>query len=301
MTEGNVMLKDWRIVAVVVGGRSRHLEILLPYLAAQNALVDRCDLWCNTDDAQDVLYLRRKAAEAPFFRVVEACEPVDVPAPLGAQPMFGSDRLSKLDGSVHQFFRYCTDPDTIYVRFDDDICWVSSDAITNLVRFRLENRQFPIVFANTINNSICSFIHQQIGCILLNEGNCTYESNDRVGRLSGPFAELAHETFLEKLEAGQANDFLFPMWVANQYEQMSSNCICWLGQDFGYFGGEVATADETWLASVYPKELQQPNAICGTALVSHFAYSTQRRWLEENTSLLSRYKAAAGQHGPLFA
>ncbi len=295
------MFEDWRVVAVVVGGRRCHLEILLPYLAAQNTLVDRCDLWCNTDNAEDVLYLHGKAAENPFFRVMEAREPVDVPAPLGAYSLYGSDRLTSRSGSVHQFFRYCTEPDTIYIRFDDDICWVSPDAIATLIQFRLENRQFPIIFANTINNSICSYLHQQIGCIPLDEGSCTYESNDRVGRLSGSFAELAHKVFLEKLESGQVNDFLFPVWIANQYDQMSSNCICWLGQDFGYFGGEVAAADEAWLASVYPKELQQPNAICGTALVSHFAYSTQRRWLEENTSLLSRYEAIAGQHGLLSA
>lgn len=295
------MLEDWRIVAVVVGGRSRHLEILLPYLTAQNALVDRCDLWCNTDDTEDVLYMHRKAFEDQFFRVIEAREPVEVPASSGASALHSSDRLTRRPGSVYQFFRYCTEPNTIYVRFDDDICWVSPDAVANLAQFRLENRQFPIIFANTVNNSICSYIHQHIGCIPLHKGRCTYKSNDRVARLSSAFAELAHEVFLDKLETGRADDFLFPMWVANQYEQISNNCICWLGQDFGYFGGEVAAADEAWLANVYPKELQQPNAICGTALVSHFAYSTQRQWLEENTLLLSRYKAASGRHDLLSA
>jgi len=295
------MLEGWRIIAVVAGGRSRHLEILLPYLKAQNAIVDGCDLWCNTDEAEDVLHMHRRASDDPFFRVIEAIMPVEVPAPLRAYPLYSSDRLTSRSGSVHQFFRYCTEPDTIYVHFDDDICWISPDAIANLIRFRLEYRQFPIIFANTVNNSICSHIHQQIGCVPLDEGYCTYESNEQVGRLSGPFAELVHEAFLEKLEAGRANDFFFPLWVANQYQQMSTNCICWLGHDFGYFGGEVAAADETWLSSVFPKELQQPNAICGTALVSHFAYSAQRRWLEENTSLLSRYKATACWQGLLPA
>ncbi len=273
------MLNGLHVVAAVPAGRRRYLEILLPYLRAQQGVLDRCDLWCNTTDAQDVAYIRRRAASDPFFRVVEARIPID-----GIH-------------SVYHFFRSCVAPDTVYVRFDDDICWIAPDAVEQLVMFRLARPGFPLVLANTINNGICSHIHQRLGCLPMNEGFCVYDSMADMGWRSGQFANFAHETFLRKLAGGTVGDYRFSQWVALQYERISINCICWLGSDFARFSGEVEVDDEPWLTSVYPANEGQPNAICGTALVSHFAYQPQRSWLEANTDLLDRYRILAESLG----
>jgi len=269
------MMASVQVVAAVPAGRRRYLSMLLPYLRRQKGLLDRCDLWCNTTDQADIDFIRHTADADPFFRAVAPGIPVQGVA------------------SVHHFFRACVEPDTVYVRFDDDVCWVAPDAIEALVRFRLAHPQYALVVANTINNGICSHLHQRLGCLSLEEGFCTYDANGDVGWRSGAFAQFVHETFLSKITAGQAGDYLFPKWIAWQYERISINCISWLGNAFAEFGGEVDVEDEAWLTQIYPARLQRPVAICGSALVAHFAFWTQRDWLEENTGLLERYTALA--------
>lgn len=268
------MFNGLNVVAVVPAGRRRYLSILLPYLRRQKGMLDRCDLWCNTADAEDVVFIRQAAAEDPFFRVVEAAVPIDGSA------------------SVYHFFRHCVDPDTVYVRFDDDVCWVAPDAIERLVRFRLDHPHYSLVFANTVNNVLCSHLHQRLGCIPLDEGFCGYDAYGR-GWWSPEFAALTHEAFLSKMGAGRLAGYTFPQWIAWENERISTHCICWTGRDFAEFGGQVDPEDEYWLTQVRPAQTQRPIAICGTALVSHFAYGTQRVWLEENTELLARYQHLA--------
>lgn len=276
------MIDQYTVVAAIPAGRRRYLEILLPYLWAQRGVLDRCDLWCNTTEGSDVAYLRQIAAANPFFRVIEARVPVE-----GVH-------------SVYHFFRYCVEPKTVYVRFDDDICWIAGDVVETLVRFRLQNPAHPIVFANTVNNGVCSFLHQRMGCIPADRSRCRYGASDDTGWHSGPFAQLAHESFLQALEQNTISDYLFKQWIAVDFEHLSINCICWLGQDFAEFGGEVGKDDEVWLTMAYPADQQRPNVICGSALVSHFAYWPQRPWLEGNTNLLERYKTLA-QRLPLIS
>ena len=75
-----------------------------------------------------------------------------------------SAKLS-LGGSIWCYLRECTAPDTIYARFDDDICYVADDAIANWRKFREANVAPFLVLGNIVNNAVCSHSHQQAGLI----------------------------------------------------------------------------------------------------------------------------------------
>jgi hypothetical protein len=105
------MLDKFKVAAVVPAGRRKYLEILSPYLLANRRVLDNCSLWCNTEDEGDIRYMRELAARDSFFHVVPPSIPVD-----GVR-------------SIYHFFIECTDPDTVYVRFDDDISWLAPDAV----------------------------------------------------------------------------------------------------------------------------------------------------------------------------
>lgn len=260
-------------MAVVPAGRARFLEILLPYLNANRHILDVCHLWRNTEDPDDIEYIYAAAAgEDAFIQVISPTIPVD-----GIW-------------SIHHFFRYCCDPGTVYIRFDDDVCWIAPDALEALVRFRLENPDYFLVYANTINNSICSYIHQRLGCFGTAAGVCEYDVLGAVSHASPELAELAHKSFLNRLEGGCVDAYHFPRWIACGFERISINCICWLGSDFAEFHGEVGDYEEVWLSEERSGAEGRPTVICGEALVSHFAYHTQRAWLEGNTNLLERYR-----------
>lgn len=51
--------------------------------------------------------------------------------------------------------------------------------------------------------------------------------------------------------------------------------------------------EEVYVTEVLPARLGRPTLICGEALLGHFAFYTQRRYLDCFPSLLARYRALA--------
>jgi hypothetical protein len=272
-----------RVVSVTPAGRREYLEVLVPYLLANRHLIDRHIFWLNTTRADDLAYIRSVCARYPdFFACMESSVPV-----VGNM-------------SIAPFFQHCQDEHTLYIRFDDDICYIADQAIANLIAFRKENPQFFLVFGNIINNSICSFLHQRAGNLPASTPVVQYDCMDAVGWASGSYAAATHREFLRCQAAGSLDKFLFDRWVLLDHNRFSVNCFAWFGRDFKQFGGRVGLLDsgkwiveEDWLTTYMPKRLSRPNAICGNSLLVHFAFYTQRPYLEQHTGLLADYRRLA--------
>ena len=200
-----------------------------------------------------------------------------------------------MDGikSIYSFFKNCQDEKTIYIRFDDDIAWVHPQAVKNLLDFRVANARPLLVFGNIINNSICTHIHQRIGAVPLMWGANDYSCMSELGWKSGDFSEKIHNYFLEQLQKGTLDRYYFESWILQNYERFSINFFAWFGSDFKKFNGEIGIEEEEYLACTKPQMLGRPNVVCGSALVSHFAFYVQRAYLEEKTNILERYHALA--------
>lgn len=269
------MYLEYKVVCVTPGGRRRYMEILLPYLLKQKGLIDEWRIWVNTTDVQDIRWMREAADRHPgFVKLVWGSMAVDA---------------NDIPSTIHQFFQGCTDEKTIYIRFDDDIVYVHHEAVSELCRYRLSHREPFLVFANTVNNSICTHIHQRLGAVRLDQGVVGYDCTDKVGWGSGEFAVLAHGSFLDALQRNDLNRYLFSQWIMWEATRFSINCFAWLGEDFARFGGMVGVGEEEWLTVTYPRERGLTTAICGSALVVHYAYYPQRPHLD-TTSLVGVYK-----------
>lgn len=265
-----------RNVIVTPAGRRRYLEILEPYV--RRAIVAgeaaRWDIWMNTQVPSDEAYIRQIAAENPdIYRVVE--------------------HIGGWDGNfaICQFFRGCIDPDETYVRVDDDIVFMESGAIRDLAQFRRDNPEPFLVYGNIVNNSICTHLHQRAGLTSLEDGIAEYICMGANSWNNPKVALREHQGFLDRVERSRVaiQPYIFDRWIAYDYERISINTICWTGADFAKFGGEVGMDEEDWLSCQKPRELGRPNVIYGGAIFSHFAYFTQRPWLEANTDILERY------------
>ncbi len=276
-----------RVVSVTPAGRRQYLEVLVPYLLANRHLIDRHVFWLNTTQADDIAYIRSVCARYPdFFSYLESSVPVDG------------------NMSIAPFFQHCQDERTLYIRFDDDICYVADDAVANLIAFRRAHPQYFLVFGNTINNAICSFLHQRAGRLPASTPPVQYDCMDAVGWASGVYAAATHREFLRCQAAGTLDRFLFDRWVLFDYNRFSVNCFAWFGHDFKRFDGRVGRLDngksiveEDWLTTYMPQRLSRPNAICGRSLVAHFAFYTQRPYLEHHTQLLADYHRLAAPRG----
>jgi hypothetical protein len=129
-----------------------------------------------------------------------------------------------------------------------------------------------------------------LGALGLEKGTAGYSFIDPTASRDPRFAEHVHRTFLEKLQSSQLDDYKFDRWQLNWFEPVSVNCIAWLGEEFDAFGGEVGVAEEQWLTRDRPTAIGKRNCICGSAVVCHYAFHTQRDCLD-STDILSRYEA----------
>ena len=136
-------------IVVTPAGRKRYLQKLVSALEKQEKDFDEWHLWENTRNENDKKYLYELEKNYPWIKVITRNE----------------DDKKGTNENIHKFFDYTTNSGTIYIRLDDDILWLEDNFIKNLKKFREENPQYFLVFANIVNNQKCDYIHQQIGAL----------------------------------------------------------------------------------------------------------------------------------------
>jgi hypothetical protein len=191
--------------------------------------------------------------------------------------------------SIYKFFENTKRDDTIYIRLDDDIVYLSPNFIKELVTKRQEMPEYLFIYPNIINNAIISHIHQSHGLIQFNE-NAGYECMDNIGWKNPQFCESVHRSFLNDLNNKLENwTKSFNLWICNRYERVSINCICWFGRDMKKIG-QVEIDEEQFLSVNICRRLGRFNAIVGSPVCAHFAFFTQRDYIEGSTNILEQYK-----------
>lgn len=272
------MFGDLRVVIVTPAGRARYLEILLPQVKVLRdaGLADEYRLWVNTTDARDIQWMERAAAEDPEFVKLERL----------TVPHDGSF-------SIYSFFKNCTDPRAIYVRFDDDLVLLDDpERFAEYLAFRVAHPEYFLVYGNILNNAAIAYIHQRVGNLNAAAGVTGPDCMDEIGWRAPWFARNLHEQVLAARDLAR---FRLPFnWTLVNYERVSINCISWLGARFAEFGGKIAKDEEANLSQERPKLMKLPNCIYGGFACVHFAFYVQRERLER-TDILARYRDWAAE------
>src|SRR5581483_7326144 len=285
-----------KIITVTPAGRKPYLEILAHYLLQNRASITEHHFWINTNTVEDIEYIESLTRQYPdFFKSRR-------------RPVYDETRLCD---SIWQYFQDYAENDTIYIRLDDDICYIAPDAIPNLAAFRAAQREPFLILGNIVNNAICSYYQQQRGLLPLAWGQVGNTCMDAVGWESKRFAERLHEKFLADIRQGAVARWKMPPQVLDDYRRFSINVICWRGPDMQHIpeltipnlyvqrlmhplNGKEIYDEEGALTEYLPAKLGRPNVICGDALFGHFAFYPQRRYLETMTVLLDDYRGLIG-------
>lgn len=275
------MHRNRGVVVVTPAGRRRYLDLLVPQVLAFKGVVDEYRLWLNTADPDDLAYCESLAAAHPdFIRLDRLPDGVAVDGNM----------------SIHHFFKKCVEPDTVYVRLDDDIIMLDTvDAFKALLDFRLDHPEFFLVYGCVLNNAVITHIQQRMMRFGTGGGLCGYACMDPVGWKSPLFAEHVHRAILQGLAGpgGNLQEFRMPPWrlhYTHVGERVSINCISWLGSEFAAFGGDVGRDEELWLSVQKPALAQKCNCIFGGFVCVHYAFYPQRPHLDA-TDILQQYRA----------
>ena len=263
------MIDQVRVVVVTPAGRKRYLKLLIPQILGLRPYVDEYRLWANTTHPEDLEYMKEIEAQYPdFIKIDRLTVPHDHSA------------------SICSFFKNCVDNNTVYVRFDDDIVLIDeSKAFVEFVKFRIDHPEYFLIYGNIMNNAVLTHIHQRHGSLNLQGGISGYLCMDDIGWRNPLFAEQVHRQVLSK----SLDDFRMNNWILYHYERVSINCISWLGSEFAEFNGIVGRDEEHWLSIDKPKSLQKMNCIFGGFVCVHYAFHTQRDWLDR-TDILESYE-----------
>lgn len=295
------MRNNYKIVAITPSGRMDYLKILHKYIVKNKHILDRWDLWVNTENPTDLQYMKELSENDSFINLVYPKWPYEKSCP---------------NLSIAPFWSMATDDDTIYIRFDDDIVFIDDKTIENLVEFRIQNKNHLFIYPFIINNPFYSknlqirkLISENNGVVRSYKELCGEGINDPVSLNNSQFVRELHETFIESYYKNEHTKFMCDeklIWelgdgyynnygtkgtkssVSNAGPQVSINCVCWFGSTMKeitpindcYFEGDnhqrEYTDEEAYLTIVKTKDLNMPSCTAPNTLVVHFLFGPQR-------------------------
>lgn len=265
------MYKGYKIVCNTAAGRRRYMQYLLPPVIASD-WVDRYDIWVNTNNACDIDFFKQVSKRFPKVNLIW-------------QP----DGVVNGIKSINAFYRSCIDEDTIYIKLDDDIVWLEPDYFEKMVVFRIENPDYFLVSPMVINNALCTYIMQVCGKLSLSK-YMNARANHSILWRSGSFAVELHAWFLNKYLKVKKYEQLYCGKKPIALNRFSINSILWFGSEMKKFHGVVEGDDEEFLSVIKPAQLGLSNCLNCDALISHFAFRSQREYLDSK-NILEQYGA----------
>lgn len=295
------MFNGKRIICVSPVSKRRYMEVMTEHVFKHRGIVDEFHFWFNTKDPVEGAYIKSFAEQhKDFIKLIEG------------NPQY----VGRID-NTRFFYKNCTEANTIYFKIDDDIMFMEKNIFQTLATFIMKNPHYFLVFPLIINNSWCSYFLKEKGVI---SGESTFSKWPEVfGNVKermkikkpeprlhefidpkyilcdhfwnkGHVAYELQNNFLNDLLNNNIEKYRIGNIELKNYESCSIGFICWQGETFNEFGGNVDSfEDESWLTTFYPLYSGKINCICSDAIVVHHSYYIQRDYLDK-TDILQKYK-----------
>lgn len=247
------------IIVVTPAGRRKYLEKLYLHLLKQKQDFQFWHLWVNTHNIDDINYMKHLEENNLWIKLVYL-------------NIKNNNKTYNIN-QIHKFFYYTNDPNTVYIRLDDDVVWLEDNFIKNLAKFRIENPNYFLVFGNIVNNNVIDHLHQKIGAIQ-NMVPIHYKCEGNLWK-KGNYAIEVHNQFIQSRKAGELEKWKFENHVIDM--RVSINAISWLGSSFKDLN--VDKSEEKFLSEIYPRSKKLKNIIYGNALCAHLGFGPQRHFV----------------------
>ncbi len=271
-----------RLVVVTPAGRERYLR-LLSHFVLGSVEVDEWQLWENCRNEADRAYLHRLAASDPRCKLKQ---------------VEGADGGC---GVIGEFFRFCDDPEALYLRLDDDIVFLEKEFFPKFVARAKTERGGALWFSPVvINNAICNWFLKYFSGIAIrgpvsSQAMCPY-----TWRYAG-FPMALHPVFIDAVRQNRLDLFRIPD-AEIRFSRFSINAI-------GFFGAEKAALgeyfyapennEEEWLSACLPALIGRHGKVFGDMTVAHFSYYTQENAMLQ-TTILEAYYELSGVPAPVY-
>ena len=259
-----------KVILTIAAGRRLSMSGLIPQLLAQEGW-DEMHVWVNTKEQDDLAFLAElpKLDSRIKLKFLEARDPQHVED--------GYFVESKKTNNLGDWWpANCTDPDAIYVRFDDDIVFVEKDTVKELVAARLEYPEPYLIFPVIINNAVMAHYLEKEGKIKNPQGKeyTPYVFDPLIW--SADMCFDIHKQFLDQANSlGVEHFHISNREIAPQH--VSINCMVYFGKDIAEWGGDFGiNGEEGFITCQVPYWAKRGLMIYGNKVVSHMAFHPQR-------------------------
>ena len=286
------MIDGYKVITCGPVGRRRYFDIQLKYIYKLKNLIDKHIFWLNTSDPEDIAYFKNLTSQDPdFFEIIEL--PYD-------------EGFQYTSFNVHRFYNYCNEPNTIYIKIDDDIVFIETNEFENFLKFRIQNPQYFLVFANIINNPMCYYLQNSLGKIKSkNHKMITYKTDNIIFHSAYAAAEIFADFALAYTNKN-LDVFKFNKSILCGYEHFNIQFISWIGNQEAIKNCEnkenmakCNNNDEAYMSIIAPNISGKYNCIYGNFLVVHYASFAQREILDANPKILDFFKSLGIIHNGL--
>ena len=257
-------LRDqFKVKLVVPYGRRKVTQVLLLYILRELDVFDEVIFWENTANPDDLIFLKKALSNVnnPKFVIVS---PEKVTGDRkGVFPLY--EAMHKRD----------SDHNTLWIKIDDDVVWVTEGGFSKLVRFAIDNRYGHTVFsANVVNSGPLDALHQNVGAS--REGAVVFKDKNPYKQIfSFEGAVQIHESLLDSIKKGTTSNY----HVDHSYlqdERWSINCIAYWGslfteKDFKGLGSD----DERYITKKLGGIKLKYPVVVPDALMCHYSFSKQ--------------------------
>ena len=254
-----------KIIIVTPAGRQQYMNYLVNHLVMQKQYFHEWHLWNNCRNTNDEEYIYELANKYSWVKVINDTNNYEYKGTLTG---------------INTFWKYASDSNTIYIRLDDDIVWLSPNFISSMVQFKLKHISTPIVMANIVNNNYIDHLHQKTGRVLQSIVPIESTCMGNMWRSSENTLKL-HEEFKKDRLNNSHDKWIIDDHVVSTFERVSINAIAWQGELLQ--NNHVGMNDEeVWASMIIPRIYNKPLIINGNAIALHFAFNIQRDTLMTN-------------------
>lgn len=283
------MYNNYKVKVMIFAGRKRTMEVLLPQIKSE--YIDEIIIAKNTKNPEDLQYIN--TLEKKFEKI----KYIELP----------SNKIGNFTGWSY-LYNFMMEEDTVYIKLDDDIVYLSDNFFENLLKYRFEHPEYICAFPVIVNNSYTSAIRKNS---LLNKehGNASLSEKMTLHFFNGKYAVDEHNKFLADPNSKEWNlgEIEFGKEIITR--QLPSTlsrkngfallprpqicAICFFGKVMKIINiaKEVEHLnDEEYLTYyVFNKLKSAKNGMTSTALCSHYSFSQQKP-VVDRTDVLDRYK-----------
>ena len=283
------MYNGYKVKIFIFAGRKRTMEVLLPQI--KSPYIDEIIIAKNTKNPDDLQYINSLKDKFEKIKYIE----------------LPPNKVGNFTGWSY-LYNFMMDEDSIYIKLDDDIVYLSDNFFDNLLAYRFNHPEYICSFPVIVNNSYTAALRKDS---LLNKENENKSFAEKMTEhfFNGKYAIAEHNKFLEnpqsniwnlgEIEFGQEIVVKQPPSTYSRKNGFAllprpQICaICFFGKVMKILNVAKAVEhlnDEEFLTYYIFNFLKNAkNGMTSSAICAHYSFSQQKTEVDK-TDILERYK-----------